>query len=191
MVLLGFFRGVCFRTFNSCCVEILTKFPTALTLKSRPVILTNLRKHWEKFQLEMKLYRRKKTRTCQAKINLHDHSKKVKLLVLKLHHFCISHGGEVTLFNEMPMTRVLSDVIGVAQLCARYVYTASEVKFQVHSGTNKGESKAPLWKPVEARKIGLTMSLPGDFCSRNPKGTPFARPPPPPPHHPLELSCFT
>ena len=126
------------------------------------------------FSSKLQLSGRKKTRTCQAQVNLHDQPTKVKLLVLKLGHFYISHGGEVTLSYEMPMTRVLSNVTGEAQLCVRYVNTASEVQFHVHSGTNERKNKAPLWKPVKARKIGLTLSLPGDFCSRNPKWGPFA-----------------
>ena len=62
---------------------------------------------------------------------------KVKLLVLKLRHFRILHGSEVALFYEMPIPRVRSNVIGVARLCAKYVNTASEVKFHVQSGTDE------------------------------------------------------
>ena len=72
----------------------------------------------------------------------HEQSTKVKLLVLKLRQFCILHGSEVTLFYEIPITRVQSNVIGIAQLWARYVNTASEVKFHVHSGTS--ERKTPF-----------------------------------------------
>ena len=70
------------------------------------------------------------------------------------------HGSEVTLFYEMPITRVRSNVIGVARLCAKYVNTASEVKFHVQSGTDETKNKALLWKPVEARKIGLKSAQP-------------------------------
>ena len=52
---------------------------------------------------------------------LHNQLAKFKLLVLKLHHFCILHGSEVTLFNEMPITRVWSYIIELVQVCARYV----------------------------------------------------------------------
>ena len=55
----------------------------------------------------------------------------------------------------MPITGVRSDVIEVARLCAKYVNTASEVKFHVQSGTDETKNKAPFSKPVEARKIGL------------------------------------
>ena len=60
----------------------------------------------------------------------------------------------------MPITGVRSDVIEVAQLCWKYVNTASEVKFHVQSGTDETKNKAPLWKPVEARKIGLKSVQP-------------------------------
>ena len=102
----------------------------------------------------------KKSRTCQVQINFHNQSTKVKLLVLKLRHCCILHGSEVALFYEVPITRVRSNVIGVARLCAKYVNTASEVKFLVQSGTDETKNKAPLWKPVEARKIGLKSAQP-------------------------------
>ena len=49
----------------------------------------------------------------------------VELLVLKLRHFCILHSSEVTLFYEMPITRLRSNVIGAAKLCATYVNTVS------------------------------------------------------------------
>ena len=55
----------------------------------------------------------------------------------------------------MSIARVRSNVIGVVRLCAKYVNTASEVKFHVQSGTDETKNKAPLWKPVEAWKIGL------------------------------------
>ena len=89
----------------------------------------------------------KKSRTCQAQIKFHDQSTKIKLLVLKLRYFCILHGSEVTLFHDMPITGVRSNVImviEVAQLCAKYVNTASEVKFHVQSGTDETKNKAPL-----------------------------------------------
>ena len=92
------------------------------------------------------------SKTFQAQISFDDQSTKVKLLVLKLRHFCILHGSEVTLFCEMPITRVRSNVIGVARLSAKYVNTASEVKFHVQWGTDERKKKAPLWKPVEAKK---------------------------------------
>ena len=73
----------------------------------------------------------------------------------------ILHNGEVTralsYSYEMPITRVWSNVIGVARLCARYVKTASELKLK---GTDETKNKAPLWKPVEARKIGLKSAQP-------------------------------
>ena len=84
------------------------------------------------------------SRTFEAKINFDDQSTKVKLLVLKLRHFCMLHSSEVTLFYEMPITRVRSNVIGAARLCAKYVNTASEVKFHVQSGTDETKNKAPL-----------------------------------------------
>ena len=59
----------------------------------------------------------------------------------------------------MPITGVRSNVIEVAQLCAKYVNTASEVKFHVQSGTDETKNKAPLWKPVEAW-IGLKSAQP-------------------------------
>ena len=74
---------------------------------------------------------------------------------MKLRHFCILHSSEVALFYEMPITQARSNVIGVARLCAKYVNTASEVKFHVQSGTDETKNKALLWKLVEARKIGL------------------------------------
>ena len=49
-----------------------------------------------------------------------------------------------TLFYEMPITRLRSNVIGVAQLCARYVNTTSEVNFHLHSGITKREKNAPI-----------------------------------------------
>ena len=79
---------------------------------------------------------------------------------MKLRHFCILHGSEVTLFHDMPITGVRSNVIEVARLGAKYVNTASEVKFHVQSGTNETKNKALLWKPVEARKIGLKSAQP-------------------------------
>ena len=79
---------------------------------------------------------------------------------MKLRHFCILHGSEVTLFYEMPITRVRSNVIGVARLCAKYLNTASDVKFHVQSGTDEMKNKAPLWKIVEARKKGLKSAQP-------------------------------
>ena len=60
----------------------------------------------------------------------------------------------------MPIIRIRSNVIGVAQLCAKYVNMASEVKFHVQSGTDETKDKAPLWKPMEARKIGLKSAQP-------------------------------
>ena len=60
----------------------------------------------------------------------------------------------------MPITGVRSNVIEVARLCAKYVNTASEVKFHVQSGTDETKNKAPLWKPVEARKMGLKSAQP-------------------------------
>ena len=79
---------------------------------------------------------------------------------MKLRHFRILHGSEVTLFHDMPITGVRSNVIEVAQLSAKYVNTASEVKFHVQSGTDETKNKAPLWKPVQARKIGLKSAQP-------------------------------
>ena len=79
---------------------------------------------------------------------------------MKLRHFCILHGSEVTLFHDMPITGVRSNVIEAARLGAKYVNTASEVKFHVQSGTNETKNKALLWKPVEARKIGLKSAQP-------------------------------
>ena len=55
----------------------------------------------------------------------------------------------------MPITGVRSNVIEAARLWEKYVNTASEVKFPVQSGTDEMKNKAPLWKPVEARKISL------------------------------------
>ena len=51
---------------------------------------------------------------------------------------------------------------GGARLCAKYLNTASssEVKFHIQSGTDETKNKAPLWKPVEARKIGLKSAQP-------------------------------
>ena len=92
----------------------------------------------------MKVYGRKKSRTCQVQIDFHNQSTKVKLLVLKLRHFRILHGSEVALFYEMPIPRVRSNVIGVARLCEKYVNTASEVKFNVQSGTDETKNKALL-----------------------------------------------
>ena len=60
----------------------------------------------------------------------------------------------------MPITQARSNVIGVARLCAKYVNTASEVKFHVQSGTDETKNKALLWKLVEARKIGLKSAEP-------------------------------
>ena len=60
----------------------------------------------------------------------------------------------------MPINRGRSNVVGVARLCAKYVNTAREVKFHVQSGTDETKKKAPLWKPVEARKIGLKSAQP-------------------------------
>ena len=60
----------------------------------------------------------------------------------------------------MPITRVRSNVIGVARLCPKYVNTASEVKFHVQWGTDETKNKTPLWKPVEAQKIGLKSAQP-------------------------------
>ena len=60
----------------------------------------------------------------------------------------------------MPITRVRSNVIGVARLCGKYVNTASGVKFHVQWGTDETKNKAPLWKPVEAEKIVLKSSQP-------------------------------
>ena len=79
-------------------------------------------------------------------INFHDQSTQFKLLVMKLRHFCILLSGEVmiTLFYEMPITRLRSNVIGGSAFCAKYVNTAGEVKFQVHSGTTERKNKAPL-----------------------------------------------
>ena len=75
-------------------------------------------------------------------------------------HLCILHGSEVTLFYEIPINRVRPNVIGVARLCARYLNRVSEVKFHVHSGTSETIKKAPFWKSVEARKIGLKSVQP-------------------------------
>ena len=89
-------------------------------------------------------------RTFQAQINFHDQSTKVKLFALKLRYFRILHGGEVTFSYEMPITRVQSNVVRVAQLCARYVNTASEVNFRVHSGTSERKLRhhfESLWRP--------------------------------------------
>ena len=79
-------------------------------------------------------------------IQFHNQSTKVKLLVLKLRHFRILHGSEVALFYQMPILRVRFNVrmIGVARLCAKYVNTASEVKFHVQSGTDETKNKALL-----------------------------------------------
>ena len=60
----------------------------------------------------------------------------------------------------MPITRARSNVIGVARLCAKYVNTASEVKFHVQSGTDETKNNSLLWKPVEARKISLKSAQP-------------------------------
>ena len=49
----------------------------------------------------------------------------------------------VTGFYEMPVTRLRSNATGVAQLCARYVNTVTEVNFHVHSGTTERKTKAP------------------------------------------------
>ena len=104
----------------------------------------------------------KSQEACHVQIKFHGQSTKVKLLVLTLRHFCILHGSEVALFYEMPITRARSNVIGVARLCKKYVNTASEVmiKFHVQSGTDETKNKALLWKPVEARKIGLKSAQP-------------------------------
>ena len=60
----------------------------------------------------------------------------------------------------MPISGVRSYVIEVARLCAKYVNTASEVKFHVQLGTDETKNKAPFSKPVEARKIGLKSAQP-------------------------------
>ena len=60
----------------------------------------------------------------------------------------------------MPITGVRSYVMEVARLCTKYVNTASEVKFHVQSGTDETKNEAPLWKPVEARKVGLKSAQP-------------------------------
>ena len=102
------------------------------------------------FSSKLKVYGRKKSRTCQAQIKIHDQSTKVKLLVLKLRHFCILHGSEVTLFHDMPITGVRSNVIEVAQLCAKYVNTASEVKFTHNRAPMKRKIRhhfESLWRP--------------------------------------------
>ena len=121
-----------------------------------------MRKHWEKFQFQIEALWKEKEKNFPSPNQFHDQLTKVKLLLLKLRHFCILHGGKVTLFYEMPITRVQSNAIGVAQLvlCARYVNMGSEVKLHVHSGTSERKNKAPLSKPVEANKIGLRSVQP-------------------------------
>ena len=81
---------------------------------------------------------------AKPKSKFHDQSTKVKLLVLKLRHFCILHGCEVTLFHDMPITGVRSNVIEIARLRPKYVNTVSEVKFHVQSGTDATKNKAPF-----------------------------------------------
>ena len=50
----------------------------------------------------------------------------------------------------MPITGLRSDVIEVAQLCSKYVNTASEVKFHVQLGTDETKIRhhfESLWRP--------------------------------------------
>ena len=97
------FLGCLFSNVQSCCIEILTKFP--ISDLSKAGWHSNVRKHWEKFQFEIESLWKEKTRTCQAQINFHDQSTKIKFLVLKLRHFCIMHGSDV----EMPIARIQSN----------------------------------------------------------------------------------
>ena len=115
------FLGCLFSDAQSCCIEVLTTFPTAYTCQNRAGHSNQPKNAKKSFSSKLKVFGRKKSRTCQAQINFHDQSRKVKLLVLKLRHFCISHGNKVTLFYEMPINRVRSDVIGVARLRAKYL----------------------------------------------------------------------
>ena len=140
----GVFWAVCFPTLRAVVSRIWQSFRRLRPLKSGLDIPTNLRKDWEK------------SRMWQAQINFHDQSTKVKLLILKLHHLCILHGSEVTPFRKMPITRLRSNVIGVAQLCARYMKTANDVKFHVHTGTS-GRKIYTTLKALERPENGFKI----------------------------------
>ena len=96
----------------------------------------------------------------QLKIKFHDQLAKVKLLVLKLCHFCTSHGSEVDLFYEMPINQLRPE----RHRCGATLRKASEYaeQGQVSRTLGPGERKnnAPLWKTVEARNIGLKSFQP-------------------------------
>ena len=99
---------------------------------------------------------------------------------MQLHHFCILHGSEVTLFNDMPITRVWSYIIELAQVCARYVngqrdqvWRTLGQQWKERQGTNSNACGGQIkgLKSVEPQNYYLLLLLLCLFIlSRKPSG---------------------
>ena len=146
-----------------CCIEILTTFPTAWTSQNRAGHSWQPKKMLRKVSVRnwkfmegksQELAKPRSSFTISRQRSSSSYWSCVTFVSYTAARF------EATLFHDMPITGVRSNVIEVAQLCTKYVNTASEVKFHVQSSTDEGKNKAPLWKPVEARKIGLKSAQP-------------------------------